>query len=313
MNILVSGSTGFIGSALVAFLTQKGHSVTRLVRREPKAGSREVRWDPAASAIDARALAGVDAVVHLAGEPVGPRRWTRRRKERIRDSRIGGTQLLSETLARLDPPPRVLASASGVGYYGTRGDQTLREDSGPGTDFLAEVAVRWEAATAPAAQHGSRVVNLRFGNVLSPAGGVLANVLPLFKSSLGGRLGTGEHWMSWISLDDVVRAIYHTLDEDALGGPVNIAAPGAVTNIEFTKTLGRVLSRPTLLPVPAALLRIVFGGLADVLLASARMDPAKLLASGFRFQYPELEGALRAMLGRRDQCYDRRPRGGPAE
>ena len=298
MNIVITGSTGFIGSALVPLLSREGHSVTRLVRRQPTSGERQVRWGPDTGTIDADGLAGTDAVVHLAGEGIPDRRWTAKQKAKIRDSRVNGTRLLSETLARLDPPPKVLACASAVGYYGDRGDETLREESAPGSDFLAQITRQWEAATEPAAQAGIRVVNLRFGNVLGPNGGLLARVLLPFKLGIGGRLGSGKQYVSWISLEDIVRAIHHILATETLEGPVNVAAPVPVTNAELTKTLGRVLSRPTPFPVPAFALRLIFGELADAVLASARMEPAKLVATGFEFHHPELEGALRAELGK---------------
>ena len=297
MHILVSGSTGFIGSALKSFLVKEGHDVTRLVRRELATDDRQVRWDPVAGVIDSQGLAGIDAAVHLAGEPITGR-WTATRKTRIRDSRVKGTRLLSETLARLDPPPQVLVCASAMGYYGDRGAEVLRENSAPGTDFLAGMISEWEAATERAVEAGIRVVNLRLGMVLGKVGGALKKMLLPFKLGVGGSVGSGRQYVSWISLEDVVRAIHHVLNTDSLQGPLNVAAPGVVTNAELTRALGRVLSRPAVMPVPGLLLRILYGEVAETLLFSARMDPGQLQSSGFVFRHPEIEGALRAALGK---------------
>ena len=298
MNILVTGASGLIGTSLVASLTSNGHEVTRLVRRQPKSGEKAARWDPMAGTIEASAIEGVDAVVHLAGENIAER-WTAAKKARIRDSRVKGTQLLCETLARLSSLPKVLVSASAIGYYGDRGEAILTEESPPGRGFLAEVCRAWEAATEPARQHGMRVVQLRFGVVLSPAGGALAKILPPFRIGLGGVLGSGRQYMSWIALDDAVGAIQHAIVTDALQGPTNAVAPQAVTNQEFTKTLGKVLGRPTVFPLPAFAARLMFGEMADeLLLASTRIQPAKLPASGYRFRYPELADALRHLLAK---------------
>jgi uncharacterized protein (TIGR01777 family) len=299
MNILVTGSTGLIGSALVPFLTTGGHRVVRLVRSKPKPGAAEVHWEPEAGNIDTAGLAGLDAVVHLAGENIAAGRWTSAQKARIRNSRVNGTRLLCESLARLAQPPKVLLCASAIGYYGDRGQEILQEDSPPGSGFLAEVCCEWEAATAPAAQRGIRVAHLRNGLVLSPAGGALAKMLLPFRLGAGGILGSGKQYWSWITLDDVVGAIHHALITDTLQGPVNVVAPHAVTNREFTKTLGSVLARPTLFPVPAFAARLAFGEMADeLLLASTRVEPKQLLATGYTFHYPELDGALRHLLGR---------------
>jgi uncharacterized protein (TIGR01777 family) len=296
MNILVTGASGLIGSALVSFLTSTGHAVTRLVRSPPKLGERAAHWDPMAGAIEASAFDGVDAVVHLAGENIATR-WTADKKVKIRDSRVKGTQVLCEALARLAAPPKALVSASAIGYYGDRGEAILTEDSAPGTGFLPEVCRAWEAATEPAGQHGIRVVQLRFGVVLSAAGGALAKMLPPFRLGLGGVLGTGRQYMSWIAIDDVIGTIQHAIVTDALRGPVNAVAPQAVANREFTKALGQVLGRPTLFPMPAFAARLIFGEMADaLLLASARVQPAKLLAAGYSFRYREIEGALRHVL-----------------
>ena len=298
MKILVSGSSGLIGTALVSALTSNSHEVTRLVRGQPPSGEKAARWDPMAGTIDASALEGVDAVVHLAGENIAAR-WTATQKAKIRDSRVRGTQLLCETLARLSSPPQVLVSASAIGYYGDRGEEILTDESPPGRGFLPEVCRAWEAATEPAKQRGMRVVILRLGMVLSAAGGALAKMLPPFRLGLGGMVGSGRQYMSWIALDDVVGTIQHAIVTDALQGPTNAVAPQAVTNQEFTRTLGKALGRPTLLPLPAFAARLIFGEMADeLLLASTRVQPAKLVASGHRFRYPELEAALRHVLAR---------------
>jgi uncharacterized protein len=298
MNILVTGASGLIGSALVSSLTAIGHGVTRLVRTQPASGEQAAHWDPLAGTIDASALEGVDAVVHLAGENIAER-WTTAKKVNIRDSRINGTQVLCKVLARLASPPKVLVSASAIGYYGDRGEEILTEESPPGRGFLAEVCRAWEGATEPARQAGLRTVQLRFGVVLSPAGGALAKILPPFRLGLGGVLGNGRQYMSWIALDDAVGTIQHVIATDALQGPTNVVAPQAVTNQEYTKTLGAVLGRPTIFPLPAFAARLMFGEMADeLLLASTRVQPAKLLASGYHYRYPELEGALRHLLAR---------------
>jgi uncharacterized protein (TIGR01777 family) len=298
MNILVTGASGLIGSALASSLSAAGHDVTRLVRSAPQPGEKAARWDPQAGSIDAHAFDGVEAVVHLAGENIAAR-WTSAQKVKIRDSRVQGTQVLSEQLATLADPPKVLVCASAIGYYGDRGAEVLSEDSAAGAGFLAEVCRAWEAAAEPARQKGMRVVHLRFGLVLSATGGALAKMLPPFRLGLGGVLGSGRQYISWIALADAVGAIEHAIVTDALQGPINAAAPQAVTNQEFTKTLGNVLGRPTIFPLPAFAARLMFGEMADaLLLASTRVQPAKLLASGYRFRYPELEGALRHLLQR---------------
>ncbi|MBI3328961.1 MAG: TIGR01777 family protein, partial [Nitrospinae bacterium] len=242
MNVVVTGSSGLIGSALVSFLVSGGHRVTRLVRSRARPGDAEVQWDPAAGTLETAGLEGLDAVVHLAGENIAAGRWTAERKARIRDSRVKGTQFLCDTLTRLAQPPKALVCASAIGYYADRGEEILREESPPGLGFLAEVCRAWEAAAAPAAQKGVRVVHLRIGVVLSPAGGALAKMLTPFKMGLGGRVGSGRQYMSWIALDDLVGVIHHALTTDTLQGPVNAVAPRPVTNLEFTTTVGGVLS-----------------------------------------------------------------------
>ncbi len=299
MHVVVSGSRGLVGSALVPLLTTGGHRVTRLVRRAT-AGPDEAAWDPMRRQMDASRLDGADAVVHLAGENIAAGRWTPARKAEIRRSRVDGTRNLCEVLARLPRPPKVLVSASAIGLYGDRGAEVLTEESAPGTGFLTDVCREWEAATEPASRAGIRVVNLRFGMVLSPRGGALRKLLLPFRLGMGGRIGDGRQFTSWIALDDAVGVIHHALCEESVRGPVNAVAPGPVTNAEFTRTLARVLRRPTLLPVPAFAARLAFGEMADaLLLAGARVMPARLQASGYRFRFPDLESALRHLLGRR--------------
>jgi uncharacterized protein len=300
MRILVSGSTGLIGSALVPFLAAGGHSVTRLARSKTgAAGEGTVLWDPQAGSIGPGGLEGFDAVVHLAGENIAGGRWTAAQKARIRDSRVKGTRLLSTSLAGLDRPPRVLICASAMGYYGDRGEEVLREESPSGSGFLPEVCREWEQAADLARQKGIRVVNLRFGLVLSGAGGALARMLVPFKLGVGGIIGSGRQYWSWIALDDVVGVIDHAISTESLQGPVNAVTPRAVTNREFTKVLGKVLSRPTLFPLPAFAARLALGQMADeLLLASQRLEPACLVASAYAFRYPELEAALRHVLGK---------------
>jgi uncharacterized protein (TIGR01777 family) len=269
----------------------------RVVRTKPRADAHEIGWNPATGDIDSAKLATVDGVVHLAGAGVAAKRWTDSYKFEIRDSRVRGTTLLCETLARGEDKPAVLVSASAVGYYGDRGDELIDESSPPGKGFLAEVCKDWEAATAPARDAGIRVVNLRIGVVLDPKGGALSQMLTPFKLGAGGVLGSGGQHISWITLEDIVRAIQFCLASAALSGPVNGAAPEPVTNRELTKTLGRVLGRPTLIPMPAFAARMAFGEMADeMLLGGARVQPRVLTSAGFRFNYPMLEPALRHML-----------------
>jgi uncharacterized protein (TIGR01777 family) len=269
------------------------------VRTEVSPGTAAIAWDPASKRLPAPALEGLDAVVHLAGENIAKGRWSAAKKAAIRDSRVQGTRVLCEALSQLVDPPNVLVSASAIGYYGSRGDRVMREDSHPGTDFLAEVCQDWEAATEPAAAGGIRVVHLRTGVVLAREGGALHKMLTPFKLGGGGVLGPGTQYVSWVALDDVIGIVTHALTNEALKGPVNAVAPNPVTNYEFTKTLGRVLKRPTKAWMPTPVVKVLFGEMGDaLLLSSTRVEPARLQASGYPFRQPELEGALRHILGR---------------
>ena len=297
MKILVTGASGLIGSALVPFLTTGGHDVVRLSRGRTGGGT--VSWNPDAGTIDRAGLEGLDAVVHLAGENISTGRWTAEKKARIRDSRVAGTRLLSETLASLSRPPKVMVAASAIGFYGHRGRDVVDEDSAPGAGFLADVCKEWEAATAPAAAAGIRVVTMRFGVILSGSGGALASMLTPFKLGAGGPIGGGEQYMSWIAIDDAADAVLFALTTPSLSGPVNAVAPNPVPNAEFARTLGAVLSRPAILPMPAFAVRLLFGEMGDeLLLSSTRVEPHRLQTAGFSFRFPQLEPALRYLLGR---------------
>jgi len=301
LTIAVTGATGLVARSLLPFLTTAGHRIRRVVRSLP--GPEDILWDPAGGRLDPAALEGVDAVVHLAGESIAGARWTDRQKRRILESRSRGTTLLAETIGRLRRPPSVLISASAIGVYGDRGDDVLTERSGlrtgPETFFVEQVGQAWEEATEPAERAGIRVVQARIGIVLTPAGGALPAMMPPFRAGLGGRMGSGRQYMSWIGIDDVVGALYHALVTESLRGPVNLTGPTPVTNALFTETLGRVLRRPTLFPVPAAALKLALGRMADeLLLSSARVDPERLRETGYVFRHEELEAALRHVLGR---------------
>ena len=296
MNVLISGATGLIGASLTRDLEASGHTVTRLTR-SPKS-SRDIGWDPDAGRVDGD-LSGTEAVVHLAGESIAEGRWNPEKKKRIIDSRVKGTRLLAETIARLPEPPAVMVSASAIGFYGDRGNELLTEESESGTSFLARACREWEAAAEPTRAAGIRVVHPRIGVVMSTEGGALATTLPIFKLGVGGKLGSGEQYVSWVHLEDVTGAITHALTDDSLRGPVNLTAPDPPTNAVYTKTLGRVLGRPTLFPLPAPVARIALGEVADeLLLSSARVEPARLKETGYPFRHPDLEGAFRDLLGR---------------
>jgi len=295
MNILISGASGLIGSALVLQLQAEGHSVIRLTRRDD---SDSIYWNPAHGILRLPASIRIDAVVHLAGENIAEGRWTKQKKKRIRSSRIDGTTLISQTIATLDPKPRVMLSASGIGFYGNRGDQVLTEADPPGDGFLVDVSRDWEAATSPAEEAGIRVAQLRFGPVLSIKGGALKRMLPFFRLGVGASLGSGRQYMSWVVIDDVVRAIDFLLTQDAISGPVNVCSPNPVTNREFTKTLAEVLRRPAVFRIPAIALRILLGELSGELLSSIRALPDRLCNAGFEFRYSELDIAFRHALSR---------------
>jgi uncharacterized protein (TIGR01777 family) len=298
MKIAITGSSGLIGQALVDRLNDEGHDVLRLVRRLSSNGS-EASWDPDTGQIEPEKLADVDGVVHLAGESIAEGRWNEAKKARIRDSRVPVTKKLCEHLAGMADPPRVLVSASAIGYYGDQWDQVCTETSPPGDTFLAHVCRDWEAATQPAADAGIRVVNTRIGVVLSPKGGALAKMLLPFKLGVGGKVGSGKQFWSWLSLDDLAGILVHALTTDGLRGPVNAVSPNPVTNLEFTKTLGKVLGRPTIFPLPAFVARLALGEMADeLLLSSARVVPQKLEVSRYRFKHAILEEALRDLLDR---------------
>jgi uncharacterized protein (TIGR01777 family) len=297
MKILVSGSHGLVGKALTSSLTEDGHEVVRLVRRERAFGSPEVEWYPDQRRIEASHLEGIDAVVHLAGDNIAAGRWTTQKKRIIRESRVQGTALLSETLASLSRPPSVFISASAIGVYGNRGDESLTENSPPGNDFLAKVCLDWEGATKSAVEQGIRTAHARFGVILDAGEGALAKMLPPFRAGLGGKVGNGRQWMSWIALDDVIGGLKFLLADKSIDGPVNFVAPNPVTNAEFTSTLGRVISRPTIFSMPAFAARLAFGEMADaLLLSSQRVDPAVLEDKGFLFSWPTLEPALKHIL-----------------
>jgi uncharacterized protein (TIGR01777 family) len=296
MRVLIAGASGLVGSALIPALEAEGAEVTRLVRSS--AGAGEIEWHPNIDQIDGTQLEGFDAVINLAGENIAAGRWTDEVKRRIHDSRVNGTRLLSEAIARLKQRPAVFLCASATGIYGDRGDETLDEQSESGGGFLAGVCREWEQATEPAVQAGVRTVTLRFGPILAREGGMLAKLLTPFKMGMGGKVGSGKQYISWVAIDDVVNAIKLALNDASLRGPLNIVSPNPVTNEVFTKTLGHVLSRPTALAMPAFAVRLAFGEMADeMLLTSQRVIPKKLNDAGYEFLQPELEGALRKHLG----------------
>ncbi|MBI2871341.1 MAG: TIGR01777 family protein [Candidatus Omnitrophica bacterium] len=297
MRILVSGTSGLVGSALVRRLEGEGHEAVRLVRHEPQPGAGEIFWNPKGESIDRAELEGLDAVVHLAGENIATGKWTQAKKDLIRDSRVRGTRLIARALGRLNRPPSVWVSASAIGFYGNRGADILTERSAVGRGYLAETCQEWEAATEQARHKGIRVVLLRIGLVLTPQGGALAKLVPPFRLGLGGPLGSGRQYMSWITLEDLVGVMLHAIKTGSIQGPLNAVSPQPVMNKEFSRVLGRVLFRPALLPAPAFMLRLLLGEFADeILLASTRVKPARLEETAYRFQHPDLEEALRHLL-----------------
>lgn len=298
MKILISGSTGLVGTALLPFLATQGHEVVPLLRHPEKAKPQAILWDPENEMIDdGEALEGFDVFINLSGENLATGRWTDVKKQHILDSRVKSTRLLAETISQLKRPPKFLLNASAVGYYGNRGDEICKEDTSNGSGFLANVCRQWEEAAGPASQRGVRVVFLRTGVILTPKGGALAKMLPLFKIGLGGVIGSGDQFMSWITLNDLLALILFAINREDLHGPINAVSPNPVKNVTFTKTLGKVLNRPTIFPVPAFALRILLGEMADeMLLSSTRAIPSKAEKDGFQFQHAALEEALRYLL-----------------
>lgn len=296
MKVAVTGSSGLIGSSLVSFLSKKDVTVSRILRENPE--DNEISWKPEGGDWDSAFAGGIDGIVHLAGENIASGRWTNAKKDEIRNSRIEGTKKLCEHILKLPTPPSVFVCASAIGYYGDRGMEFLNEGSPRGSGFLPDVCLGWEEAAETISKAGIRVVNVRFGIVLSKDGGALAKMLTPFKMGMGGKIGSGTQYMSWVAIDDVTGAIYHTLVTDSLKGAVNVTAPNPVTNKEFTNTLGKVLNRPTVMPMPAFAARLAFGEMAnDLLLASTKVAPKRLSDSGYEFQYPELKNALKHVLG----------------
>jgi uncharacterized protein (TIGR01777 family) len=295
MKVAVTGSSGLIGSNLVSCLSKKDVTVSKILRGDPTGN--EISWKPESGDWDSAFADGIDGIVHLAGENIASGRWTKVKKEKIRNSRIEGTKRLCEHILKLPDPPSVFVCASAIGFYGDRGMEFLNESSSRGNGFLPDVCLGWEEATESVSKAGIRVVNVRFGVVLSKEGGALAKMLTPFKMGMGGKIGSGTQYMSWVAIDDVSGAIYHALVTDSLKGPVNVTAPNPVTNKEFTNTLGKVLNRPTVMPMPAFMARLAFGEMAnDLLLASTKVAPKRLSDSGYEFQYPKLEPALKHIL-----------------
>lgn len=302
MKIAITGSRGMIGSALVEFFSKEGHTVTRIVR-DPAFKDPDhlvIAWNPGKKEINSQALDQQDVVIHLAGENIGASRWTSKRKEEIRNSRIQGTSFLCETLAVSKSRPKVLFSASAIGYYGKRNDAAPLEETSPSpSGFLPELCQGWEEATRPASRSGIRVINMRFGIVLSPKGGALAKMLPVFRLGLGGKVGDGRQVMSWIALDEIPWVILYLVDRESISGPVNFVSPRAVSNTEFTQILGRVLNRPAIFPLPAFMVKTIFGEMGEeLLLGGGNIISKKLEEAGYAFSYPDLEHALRHLLNR---------------
>jgi uncharacterized protein len=296
MKVAIAGASGLLGSALIPVLERDGANVTRLVRAAPKAG--EIEWHPNQDEMSPESLAGLDVIINLAGENIAGGRWTDEQKRKIRESRVNGTHLLSEAIAKMTNKPRVFVCASATGIYGDRDDEVLDEQSESGGGFLAGVCREWEMATEPASKAGVRVANLRFGPILAREGGMLSKLLTPFKMGMGGKVGSGKQYISWVALEDSVRAVKLAIDDDSVRGPVNVVSPNPVTNEEFTKALGHVLNRPTGLAIPAFAARLAFGEMADeMLLTSQRVLPKRLTTAGFEFKFANLERALRHYLG----------------
>lgn len=301
LKILISGASGLIGSSLIPFLTTGGHEVYRLVRKKP-ASDKEIFWDPAKGIINPDDLEGFDAIIHLAGENIGESRWTSEKKRIFVESRTKGTSLLADTVVSLKNPPEVFVSASATGFYGDRGNEVLNERSSKGSLFISDLCDAWERASKGIRKRGIRLVNARIGVVMTPSGGALSKMLPIFKLGLGGRTGQGNQFTSWISMDDVLSGIYHIIKNESVSGPVNLVSPFPVTNGQLSSILGKILERPVFFDIPERLLKMVFGQMADeILLASTRVHPEKLLNSGFTFLEPDIEQALRNCLGRTHQ------------
>ncbi len=295
MKVAITGSSGFIGSHLLSFLSKRDVAISKILRENPNGNG--VSWKPEGGEWDSAFTDGIDGFVHLAGENIASGRWTKMKKERIRNSRVEGTKKLCEHILKLPTLPSVFVCASAIGFYGDRGMEFLNESSSRGSGFLPDVCVDWEEATDSISKAGIRVVNVRFGIVLSSDGGALSKMLTPFKMGMGGKAGSGKQYMSWVAIDDVTGAIYHALATDTLEGPVNVTAPSPVTNKDFTNTLGRVLKKPTVMPMPAFAAKLAFGEMAnDLLLASTKVAPKKLVETGYNFQYPELEDALKHIL-----------------
>lgn len=296
MKIAIAGASGLVGKSLIPALEAEGHEITRLVRQIPRAG--EIEWHPNQDEVSAASIEGFDIIINLAGENIAGGRWTDEQKRKIRDSRVNGTHLLSEAMAKMERKPRAFVCASATGIYGDRDDEILDEQSESGGGFLAGVCREWEMACDPAVKAGVRVVHLRFGPILARDGGMLSKLLTPFKMGMGGKVGSGKQFISWVSLEDSINATVLAINDESLRGPLNVVSPNPVTNEEFTKTLGHVLNRPTALAMPAFAARLAFGELADeMLLVSQRVMPKKLSANGFQFKYPELDAAFRAYVG----------------
>ena len=295
-KILISGASGLLGSAYSDYLSNKGHTVFKLVRREP-ASEYELFWNPMTGELDLKNIEGFDSIINFSGKNIGLGRWTKKSKKVIYDSRIQSTTLLSESIAKLNHPPESFLSSSAVGYYGETGSEFVNEGTEPGKGFLSDLCVKWEKATMPAVRAGVRVIQLRSGVVLSAKGGALAKMLTPFKLGLGGRLGNGRQYLSWIMIDDYVGALYHLMTSENIQSPVNVVSPEPETNREFTKILAKVLNRPAIFPIPAFVLKTLLGQVAEeILLSSTRAIPQLLMGSGFEFKYPALEDALKKCL-----------------